>query len=454
MPVRECYFFLMIAWAAAGLPARCQTAEREINLTVGASTVIDCPFDMGRIAISTPEVVDAVPVTRRELLLLAKGYGLATVGVWSKNGDRLLFRVTVAHDLGQVRDLLRQTFPDEQIQVQSAQESLSLTGRVSSQAVADRATALLAPLAKSVVNNLQVVPPRPDRQVILRVKFAELNRTAAASFGVHLLSTGAGNTTGRVTTGQFSPPSVTQVYPSGLKQDGITGVTPGAAGGAVSNFTLSDALNIFAFRPDLNLGTLIQSLRTQGVLQILAEPNLVTTDGKEATFHVGGEFPVPIVQGGANAGAVTIMFHEFGIKLSFLPRVTGQNTIKLHVKPEVSTIDLANGVVMSGFSIPALATRRMETDVELAEGQSFAIAGLIDDRVTENLSKVPGLANIPILGVLFKSRAQNKTKTELVVIVTPSVVDPADTASQPATPAMPLEFYAPEPARAPAGKKK
>jgi pilus assembly protein CpaC len=169
---------------------------------------------------------------------------------------------------------------------------------------------------------------------------------------------------------------------------------------------------------------------------------------------VGGEFPVPIVQGGANAGAVTIVFHEFGIKLSFLPRVTGQNTIKLHVKPEVSTIDLANGVVMSGFSIPALATRRMETDVELAEGQSFAIAGLIDDRVTENLSKVPGLANIPILGVLFKSRAQNKTKTELVVIVTPSVVDPADTASQPATPAMPLEFYAPEPARAPAGKKK
>ncbi len=286
---------------------------------------------------------------------------------------------------------------------------------------------------------------------MLRVKFAELNRTAGASFGFNLISTGALNTSSRLTTGQFNSAAPKQISPLALKQDGLTGVTPAGAAGAASNFTLSDALNIFAFRPDLNLGAFIQALRTQGVLQILAEPNLVATDGKEATFHVGGEFPVPVVQGGANAGAVTIMFREFGIKLLFLPRVTARNTIKMHVKPEVSTIDLANGVVMSGFSIPALASRRMETDVELAEGQSFVIAGLIDDRARENMSRVPGLSQIPILGVLFKSRDETKTKTELVVIVTPVIIDPAEAGHASAGPVMPLEFLQPMP---PAGPKK
>jgi pilus assembly protein CpaC len=219
--------------------------------------------------------------------------------------------------------------------------------------------------------------------------------------------------------------------------DGVTGVVPGSAAGQASNWSLSDALNIFAFRPDLNLGMLIQALRSQGVLQILAEPNLVATDNKEASFLVGGEFPVPIVQGGANVGAVTVTFREFGIRLAFLPRVTNNRTIKLHVKPEVSTIDLANGVVISGFTIPALATRRMETDIELAEGQSFVIAGLLDDRATETMSKVPGLANIPVLGVLFKSRQENKTKTELVVIVTPVITDPAESLRQNPEPVMP-----------------
>jgi pilus assembly protein CpaC len=183
-------------------------------------------------------------------------------------------------------------------------------------------------------------------------------------------------------------------------------------------------LNIFAFRPDLNLGVLIKDLQAQGVLQILAEPNLVTTNGKEASFLVGGEFPVPVVQGGQNAGAISIVFREFGIRLTFLPQVTAHNTIKMHVKPEVSTIDLSNGVVFSGFTIPALATRRIETDIELGEGQSFVIAGLMDDRVTENLSQVPGLSHIPILGALFKSRSETKSKTELVVMVTPESVYP------------------------------
>jgi pilus assembly protein CpaC len=218
---------------------------------------------------------------------------------------------------------------------------------------------------------------------------------------------------------------------------------------------LSDALNIFAFRPDLNLAAFIKALQNQGVLQILAEPNLVTTDGKEASFLAGGEFPVPIVQGGASVGAVTIQFREFGIRLSFLPNVTSHNTIKLHVKPEVSMLDFANGVTLSGFNIPGLTTRRMETFIELTQGQSFVIAGLIDDRVTENLGKVPGLASIPLLGTLFKSRQENKSKTELIVVVTPEITSPPQAAAAIPAPAMPKSFMtlAPPGPVAPKSKK-
>jgi len=438
MRARDVLVVLWVFAASACLPAAGQTAERELSLTVGESTVIDCDFDVGRISTSTPEAVDTVALSRREVLLLAKGHGVSTVGVWSRDGRRQFYKVIVAQDLGQVRDLLARTFPEETIEVHSARDALSLTGRVSSQTVADRAAALVGPLAKSVVNNLQVAPPAPDKQIMLRVKFAELNRSATASFGINLLSTGALNTSGRTTTGQFSPPNPSRMYPQGTMMDGLTGVTPNSNAGQISNFTLTDALNIFAFRPDLNLGAIIQALRSQGVLQILAEPNLVTTDNKEASFLVGGEFPVPVVQGGANVGAVTVMFREFGIRLAFLPRITNNRTIKMHVKPEVSAIDIANGVVISGFTIPALATRRMETDIELAEGQSFVIAGLMDDRVTESMSKIPGLANIPVLGALFKSRQETKSKTELVVIVTPVITDPATSARLSPEPVMPL----------------
>ncbi len=189
----------------------------------------------------------------------------------------------------------------------------------------------------------------------------------------------------------------------------------------------------------MNLGAIIKDLQTQGLLQILAEPNLVTTNGKEASFLVGGEFPVPILQGGASAGAITVQFREYGIRVSFLPVITPHHTIKMHVKPEVSTIDVSNSVVFSGFTIPALATRRIETDVELGEGQSFVIGGLLDDRVTESLSKLPGLASIPILGALFKSRAISKTKTELLVMVTPELITPRAPGDQ-VMPPTPREF--------------
>lgn len=421
---------LLAAVLSAASKITVPVPEDELKLTIGRSVVLDRASDIARISISNPEVADAIAVSSREVLVNAKSAGLASLVIWSKTGERSMYPVVVEPNLEPVRHLLAETFPGESIDVRATRDSLSLVGRASSQAVADRALALVVPLVKTAVSNLQVVPPPVEKQIVLRVKFVEINRNVSSSFGVNLLSTGALNTPGRITTGQFGAPN-----PSDVK-----GVIPGQNTGTSTAFTLSDALNIFAFRPDLNLGAVIRALQTKGMLQILAEPNLVTTNGKEASFLVGGEFPVPIVQGGQNAGAVTVQFREFGIRLTFLPQITANNTIKLHVKPEVSTIDLANSVVFSGFTIPALATRRMETDIELGEGQSFVIAGLIDDRITENLSKVPGLSQIPILGALFKSRSETKSKTELLVMVTPETVHPLLPDDNPLPNKMPKEF--------------
>lgn len=401
---------LMLATAAA--PALQSQSAQELKMIVGRSVVIDYPADIGRISTSNPETVDYVAVTTREILLHAKSHGNATLIVWSKTGQREFYNITVEHNLDPIRRILKATFPTETIEVQSARDTVTLNGTVSAQPVVDRALAIATPLAKAVVNNLKLATPKIEKQILLRVKFAELNRNVADSFGVNLVSTGAGNTLGRIDPGGNPAPNPTTI-----------------GGGAQGNqqnsrFSISDALNIFAFRPDLNIGAFVRALQGRGLLQILAEPNLVTENGQAASFLVGGEFPVPVLQGGANAGAVTVQFREFGIRLNFKPQLTENNTIKMYVRPEVNTIDIANGVSLSGFNIPALATRRIETNIELGEGQSFVIGGLIDDRLTDSVSRIPGLSAIPLLGNLFRSRAENKSKTELIVLVTPEIKAP------------------------------
>ena len=393
----------------------------DLLMTVGTGVVIDCPHGISRVATSSPEVVDAATASNHEVLFYGKSLGRSTLIVWSKTGERSTYNVTVEPNLEPMRRLLRETFPDEEMDIRATRDSMALVGRASSQAVADRALTMVSASVKGAISNLRVAPQGAENQILLRVRFAELDRTAAKDFGINLLSTG-GKMPGQVTTGQFPTGSLNQ--PIG--------------GGQGTSFSISDMLNIFAFRPDLNLAALIQDLQTRGVLQILAEPNLVATSGKEASFLAGGEFPVPVAQGGATAGAVSVQYREFGIRLSFTPQITAHHTIRLHVKPEVSSLDAADGVTLSGFKIPALTTRRLETDIELGEGQSFVIGGLLDDRVTENLSQVPGLAHIPLLGALFKSRSENKSKTELIVVVTPVTALPAP--SHDLGPNMPLPF--------------
>ncbi|HLJ47236.1 MAG TPA: pilus assembly protein N-terminal domain-containing protein [Bryobacteraceae bacterium] len=417
--------------AAAALAASnngwAQSGPEDLRLTVGKSIVIDYPSDIGRISTSNADIVDTAPVTNREILIHGKSFGTVTMIVWSKVGQRNFYNITVEQNLAPLQKLLRETFGNEDIHVQSSRDSLSLTGHASSKDVAERAAALATPFAKTIVNNLEIAPARVEKQILLRVKFAELDRDAASQFAVNLLSTGATNTLGRVTTGQF---------PSG-------NVDPSTGSGGASSLTISDALNIFAFRPSLNLAALIKALQSRSLLEILAEPNLVTTNGKEALFTVGGEFPVPILQGGANSGAVTVMFKEFGVRLAFNPVVTENHTIKMYIRPEVSTLDFTNAVSLNGFTIPALSTRKMETNIELGEGQSFIIAGLIDNRVTESMARIPGLSSLPIIGNIFKTKDEKKSRTELVVMVTPEITEPLQPGDVKAMPQMPSEFLAP-----------
>jgi len=388
-----------------------QTAE-DLRLTVGKSVVIDYPSDIRQISTSNPDILDASPVTTREILLHAKGLGSATMVVWAKTGERMFYNVTVDLNLDPLRKILRDSFPNEQINPDSSRDALALNGKISSQMVGDRAVALASTFAKTVVNNMQVAPPGVDKQILLRVKFAELDRQREAQYGINFVAAPGGNPIG-ASTGQFGAP----IFNGGVS------VGPGSIP-TPTTLTVTQALNIFAFDPKLNLGAFIKALESNNILQILAEPNLVTTNGKEAYFLVGGEFPVPVLQGGSNAGAVTVQFREFGIRLRFTPVITANNTIKMHLNQEVSTIDTANGVTISGFSIPALATRRAETDVELGEGQSFVVAGLLDNRETDSFTKLPILSSIPILGSLFKTKDENKQRTELVVLVTPEITQP------------------------------
>jgi len=220
----------------------------------------------------------------------------------------------------------------------------------------------------------------------------------------------------------------------GTQQFGAPGIGTALRGtigapttGTTSSFQFSDLLNIFLFRPDINLGTTIKDLQQKNVLEILAEPNLMALNGQKASFLAGGEFPFPIVQPSQGFTSVTIQFKPFGVRLDFTGTISNDNVIRLHVAPEVSTLDFSNGLTISGFNIPAISSRRAETEVELKDGQSFGIAGLMDHRAQAQLAKVPGIADVPVLGQLFRSRSINRSNTELLVLVTPHIVDPVHT---------------------------
>src|SRR5258708_2444792 len=294
-----------------------------------------------------------------------------------------------------------------QIVVSASWWAIVMSGHVTAEDVTKHAGMVAGAYSKNVINVLSFGPVGAQ-EILLEVKFAEVDRTAVTQLGVNLFSPGTGNTVGTLTTGQFGGFQISR----GAETTG--GTTTGSS--SQTNINLNQALNLFLFRTDINLGAVVQALQQKNLLQILAEPNLIAVNGKEASFLAGGEFPFPIVQPGQGFTAVTIQFREFGVKLKFTPVIMPNNNIHLQVVPEVSQLDFTNALTISGFTIPALSTRRAQTEFEEQAAQSFVIAGLMDNRVTNLTSKVPGLGDIPVLRNLVRSQNMQKSTTELVVL--------------------------------------
>jgi pilus assembly protein CpaC len=404
----------------------------QVSITAGRSTIVTTEFDVTRIAITNPSVADAVVVQPREILIDGKSAGTITLMVWGTN-NRVQYDIVVEQPISSLEQQLHQLFPGEEITVVANADGIVLSGRASNTQIMLRIGEVVrAAMPKANVINMLQVPGGSDaQQVMLQVRIAEVNRRALTELGTSFFTgaTGAGDWIGRGTSGQF---------PSVGFQDLERLETPTSLE-LKGKMEFSDFLNIFLFNTNWNAGALVRALKQTGHFQSLAEPNLIAYNGREASFLAGGEFPVPIVTA---LGQVTIQFKEFGVRLNFTPTIAG-DLIRLKVRPEVSELDFNNGITLEGFRIPALQTRRAETEVELRDGQSFAVAGLIDNTAQLDAAAIPILSQIPIIGHLFKSKADRKERTELLVLITPRLVRALNPDEVPPLPTLPDRFLPP-----------
>jgi pilus assembly protein CpaC len=400
-----------------------QTAPAEsagnqvLHILVGHSVVIRTDPRLQRVLVGNPAVVTTATTAPNEVVVTATGPGSSSVILWQENNQSRIIEVFADVDVSLLREAISRGLPGEAVEAESEEGRVILIGTASSTAVADQIGKMAAPFSKEIVNSIQVAQPHRQKQILVKVRFAQVDRSKLTALGINLFSTPGAPIFGSATTQQFAPAQ--------LVNSSSGGTSGGGTGANGSTIGLSDLLNIFIFRRDINLGATIKDLQQRNVLQVLAEPDLLAANGEPARFLAGGELPYPVVTGAAGQATVTVQFKPFGVKLEFTGTIEDDNTIRLKVFPEVSSLDFTNAVTISGFVLPAIATRHAETVVELRDGQSFGIAGLLDQRTTAQFSKVPGIGDIPILGQLFRSKSINQLNSELVVIVTPSIVDPA-----------------------------
>jgi pilus assembly protein CpaC len=392
------------AQPASSTPQNAADSFPKVQLIAGRSTVIGTEFDVTRIAVTNPEVADAVVVQAREILIDGKKPGTVSLIVWG-SGSRTQYNIIVEQPTTSLEQQLHTLFPGEDVTVGTNEGATILSGHVSSTNVMLRMGEIAtASMPKSqIINLLQVPGGSESQQVMLQVRFAEVNRRLLTEAGLGMFVT-RDRVLARSTTQQFAAPTFEQE----AGQDKLV---------------FSDFLNLFFWDRKVGVGGVLRALEATGAFQSLAEPNLIAYNGHEASFLAGGEFPVPVVSG--VTGQVSIIFKEFGIRLNFMPTIAG-DAIRLKVRPEVSTLDFANGITLSGFRIPALTTRRAETVVELKDGQSFAIAGLLDNISQNDGAAVPVMSKLPIVGPLFKSRSKRAEQTELMVLITPRLVRALD----------------------------
>src|SRR6266705_2124600 len=416
-------------------PANSQAPQAEgqgaapLRVMVGKSLLINTTERLKRVSVTDPTVADALVVTPTQILVHGRTPGEVSLLIWDELERSRSFDLRVDVDVSAAAEEERRIFPDEQITVTPSRSAIVLSGHVSTEDTAKRAGMIADAYSKNVVNVL-TFGPVGAQEILLEVKFAEVDRTAVTQLGINLFAPGLGNTIAQTQTGQFG--TITTTHPAPTIVTTPTGTTTTSTPSTVN---ISDFLNVFVTRTDVNVGAVIKALQQKNLLQILAEPNLIAVNGKEASFLAGGEFPFPVVQPGNGVNAITIQFREFGVRLKFTPVITPSGNIHLKVIPEVSTLDFANGLTISGFNVPALSTRRADTEFELQDGQSFVIAGLMDNRVTNIANKIPGLGDIPILGNFFRSKSTQKSKGELMVLCTARRISPS--AQPPTGPANP-----------------
>ena len=377
-----------------------------INVLVGQSRVINFDRPIGRFSISNPEIAEAVMVRPDQVLVNGKAFGQVNFIAWEKADSKfIVFDVFVRANLSLIDSQMRALFPRDDIRLSQANGSVVLSGTVTDPAIVTQADSVVQAAGFKTVNMLSS-PVKDATQIQLQIRVAEVSRNKLRDLGSSFIYQASPGVGGFVSGG--GPGSLSEVV-----------------GGAMKG-TFASAMNVFVMGG--NAAQMIRAMQTNGALRALAEPNLIAMDGQVASFLAGGEFPIPVVQGGGGGGstAVTIQFKEYGIRLNFKPTIIDEDHIRLELEPEVSTIDFANGVRFEGFVVPALRTRRARTGIELRDGQSFALAGLLDNSETRSLSKVPVLGDIPILGNLFKSTQFQKQETELVFIVTADLVKPVN----------------------------
>ena len=386
-----------------------------INVLVGQSKLITFGSPIERFSVSNPDIAEAVLVGSNQVVVNGKAFGQINFISWEKGTGRfLVFDVYVRTNLSLIDSQIRALFPKDDIRLSQANGSVVLSGSVSDPKIAIQADSVVQAAGFKTVNLLES-PIKNATQVQLQVRVAEVNRSKMRDLGSSYAYQGSPG------SGAFA-------------NGGGPGILSNATNGVLTS--AFSGLNLFLLGG--NTMAMIKAMQTNGALRALAEPNLIAMNGQEASFLAGGEFPIPIVQGGSTGAgnSVTIVFKEYGVRLNFKPTIIDEDHIRLELEPEVSTLDFTNGVRFDGFVIPALRTRRAKTGVELRDGQSFALAGLLDNNETQSMSKIPGLGDVPIIGNLFRSKQFQKNESELMFIVTAQVVQPVNRDDVPRLPAV------------------
>ena len=413
-------FSLLLSSPVWGEGLTYQTSQidspQSLDLTIGTSKIIETPKKFKRASLAEPEIADTIVLSTNQVYVTAKKLGTTTLTLWGQDGKvSNVLQVLVTPDVTRLKEQMHMLLPDEpEIQVMSSNEHITVAGHVSNVEALNSALAIAEPFApKKIINMMQV---GGVQQVMMEVKISEMQRGLLKRLGVNFTRSQLGHR-------DFSIGTLNDLTNFNQDDDGIE-----LDISSLSNLFLGFGIGNEAWTVTLDM------LKEHGLAKSLAEPTLITESGQPASFLVGGEFPVPIPQ---NFNTLTIKFKEFGVGLKFTPTVLSNERMSIVVNPEVSELDFGNGITSGGFQIPALITRRVKTVVELGDGQSFAIAGMLQDNIRETIQKYPVLGDIPVLGALFRSTSFQKDETELIVIVTPHLVKPIDLAKQ----TLPTDHY-------------